>query len=72
VARRTKRGSATVEHDQAMPALAPGCIEFKLNAPLFGQATQLAQQFVARHATWMAIDRRGAKAEPLEVEGRWR
>jgi hypothetical protein len=71
VARRAKRGSATVKHDQAMPALAPGCIEFKLNAPPSGQATQLAQQFVARHATWMTIDRRGVKAEPLEGGGRW-
>ncbi|HEX2478938.1 MAG TPA: hypothetical protein VHK45_06630 [Geminicoccaceae bacterium] len=54
-----------------MPALAAGCIELKLNAPPLGQTTQLAQQFVTRHATWMAIDRRGVKAEPLEVERRW-
>jgi hypothetical protein len=50
--------------DQAMPALAAGRIKFKLHAPAPGQATQLAQQFIAGHGRWMAIDQNGVKAAP--------
>jgi hypothetical protein len=56
--------------DQAMPALAAGNVEFELNAPALGQATQLAEQFVARHARWMASDRSGVKIGPAAGEDR--
>jgi hypothetical protein len=42
--------------DEAMPALAAGRIEFELDAAPPGQTAELAQQSVARHRTWMAID----------------
>ena len=54
-----------------MPALAAGRVEFELNAPSPSQTAQLAQRFVARHGTWMAIDGRRIKAEPVAEEG-WR
>jgi hypothetical protein len=63
--------SGDAEGDQIMPTLAAGCIKLELNAPAPGQTAQLAQQFVARHATWMTIDRRGVKAKLLARNG-WR
>ncbi len=51
--------------DQALAALAAGCIELELDAAAPGQTAELAQEFVARHVTWMAIDQRGVKIRPL-------
>jgi hypothetical protein len=47
--------------DQPMPALATGSVKFELSAPALRQAPQLAQQFVAPHARWMANDQSGVK-----------
>jgi len=55
--------------DQTMPTLAAGRVELELNAPAPGQATQLAQQFVAGHGRWMAIDQNGVKTAPASREG---
>jgi hypothetical protein len=50
-----------------MAALAAGRIELELDA-----AAELAQEFVARHGTWMAIDQRGVKTRPLVGGGEGR
>jgi hypothetical protein len=54
-----------------MSALAAGRIELELDAAALGQTAELAQQFVARHATWMAVDQRRVKTRAL-VGGRCR
>jgi hypothetical protein len=58
--------------DKAMPALAAGSVEFELYAPARGQATQLTQQFVGRHARRMASDQSGVKIVPAAGEDRHR
>jgi hypothetical protein len=47
-----------------MATLPAGRIELELDAAAPGQTAELAQQFVARHGTWMAIDQRRGKATP--------
>jgi hypothetical protein len=44
-------------------------IELESDAPASGQTAELAQRFVARHATWMPSDRPRVKIEPLAGKG---
>jgi hypothetical protein len=61
MARRSKNGSARSEGDEAMPALAAGGIELERHAAASRQTTELAQEFVARHATSIAGEAAGVK-----------
>jgi hypothetical protein len=52
-----------------MPTLPARRIELESDAPASGQTAELAQRFVARHATWMPSDRPRVKIEPLAGKG---
>jgi hypothetical protein len=50
------------KRDEAVSTFAAGCIELELHTPPPRQTAELAQQFVAGHKTWMAIDIAAVKA----------
>jgi hypothetical protein len=70
VARRSERGSAGFEGNEAMPALAAGGIKLEGQTTASRQTAELTKQFVARHGASMTVDATGVKSVPCDVAER--